>query len=443
LGTPQPAQANATPPGHSGAAARAPSAREGEPLASVEEVVALILAATRILPAVTLALPQTAGRVLAEPVRATMPLPRFDNAAMDGYSVRTSDVAGASVDAPTTLRLVAPSSAGQPTPPELPVGCACPIATGAPMPAGGDAVIMLEHAIEHGGKVLVSRPVDWGQHVRRRGEDVAVGTELLHTGQVVTAGQVVAAAALGRTTLRVRRPPRVTIVLTGTEVVPAGHPIANHQVFDAVGPALRAVLADLGCITATLGPIADDPRVLAAALLHAAEDSDALLTVGGASVGRQDHLKQVLGRHGDLHAWRVALRPAKPFVFGVIAGAPLFGLPGNPASALAAYEVFVRPALLAMQGRTDDRLRLHAQLTEPFSQPPGRLHLARGHCWMREGRWLVRPVGAQGAGMVHALAAANAWMVVPADVDHLPAGALVEVWSMWGQIPAQGSPAAG
>ena len=105
------------------------------------------------------------------------------------------------------------------------------------MPAGGDAVIMLEHAIEHGGKVLVSRPVDWGQHVRRRGEDVAVGTELLHTGQVVTAGQVVAAAALGRTTLRVRRPPRVTIVLTGTEVVPAGHPIANHQVFDAVGPA--------------------------------------------------------------------------------------------------------------------------------------------------------------------------------------------------------------
>jgi hypothetical protein len=190
----------------------------------------LILAATRILPAVTLALPQTAGRVLAEPVRATMPLPRFDNAAMDGYAVRTSDVAGASVDAPTTLRLVAPSSAGQPTPPELPVGCACPIATGAPMPAGGDAVIMLEHAIEHGGKVLVSRPVDWGQHVRRRGEDVAVGTELLHTGQVVTAGQVVAAAALGRTTLRVRRPPRVTIVLTGTEVVPAGHPIANHQV---------------------------------------------------------------------------------------------------------------------------------------------------------------------------------------------------------------------
>jgi molybdopterin molybdotransferase len=139
----------------------------------------------------------------------------------------------------------------------------------------------------------------------------------------------------------------------------------------------------------------------------------------------------------------VALRPAKPFVFGVIAGAPLFGLPGNPASALAAYEVFVRPALLAMQGRTDDRLRLHAQLTEPFSQPPGRLHLVRGHCRMREGRWLVRPVGAQGAGMVHALVAANAWMVVPAEVDHLPAGALVEVWSMWGQIPAQGSSAAG
>jgi molybdopterin molybdotransferase len=440
---PQPAQAKATPPGNSGAAARVPSARESEPLASVGEVAALILAATRVLPAVTMPLPQTAGRVLAEPVIASMPLPRFDNAAMDGYAVRTSDVAGASVDAPTTLRLVAPSSAGQPTPPELPVGCACPIATGAPMPAGGDAVIMLEYTIEHGGKVLASRPVDRGQHVRWRGEDVAVGTELLHAGQVVTAGQIVAAAALGRTALRVRRPPRVTIVLTGTEVVSAGQPLADHQVFDAVGPALHALLADVGCMTATLGPVDDDPWVLAATLLNAAEDSDALITVGGASVGRHDHLKQVLSRHGDLHAWRVALRPAKPFVFGAIAGIPLFGLPGNPASALAAYEVFVRPALLAMQGRADHRLRLQAQLTEPFSQPPGRLHLVRGQCWMRADRWLVRPVGAQGAGMVHALAAANAWMVVPADVDHLPAGVFVEVWSMSGQAPAQRPPAAG
>ena len=221
-------------------------------------------------------------------------------------------------------------------------------------------------------------------------------------------------------------------MLTGTEVVPAGQPLADHQVFDAVGPALQALLADVGCTTATLGPLDDDSRLLAATLLDAAEDSDALITVGGASVGRHDHLKQVLSRHGELHTWRVALRPAKPFVFGAIAGTPLFGLPGNPASALAAYEVFVRPALLAMQGRNDDRLRLQAQLTESFSQAPGRLHMVRAHCWMQADRHLVRSVGAQGAGMVHALAAANAWMVVPAEVDHLPAGALVEVWPMWG-----------
>jgi molybdopterin molybdotransferase len=143
-----------------------------------------------------------------------------------------------------------------------------------------------------------------------------------------------------------------------------------------------------------------------------------------------DHLKQVLRRHGDLRAWRVALRPAKPFVFGVVRGTAVFGLPGNPVSALAAYEVFVRPALLAMQGRGGDRPRQQAQLTEPFSQPPGRLHLVRGHCWVRGDRRLVRPVGAQGAGMVHALAAANAWMVVPPEVEHLPAGSLVEVWPM-------------
>jgi molybdopterin molybdotransferase len=120
-------------------------------------------------------------------------------------------------------------------------------------------------------------------------------------------------------------------------------------------------------------------------------------------------------------------------VFGTIAGTPLFGLPGNPASALAAYEVFVRPALLAMQGRSDDRLRLQAELTESFSQTPGRLHLVRASCWTGSDRQLVRPVGAQGAGMVHSLAAANAWMVVPAEVDHLAAGALVEVWPMRGR----------
>jgi molybdopterin molybdotransferase len=415
--------------------------RSEEHLASVDEVAASIAAAIAVVPAAAVPLAQAAGRVLAEPVRAPFPLPRFDNAAMDGYAVRSSDVAAANPDAPTTLRLVAPSSAGQATPPELPVGCACPIATGAPMPAGGDAVIMLEHAVEHGDRVLVARPVDRGRHVRRRGEDVTAGTELLRPGQVVTAGQIVAAAALGRTMLQVRRPPRVTIVLTGAEVVPSGQPPAEHQVVDAVGPALQALLADAGCVVATLGPIDDDPGVLAATLLRAAEDSDALVTVGGASVGRHDHLKHVLRRHGDLHAWRVALRPAKPFAFGAVRGTAVFGLPGNPVSALAAYEVFVRPALLAMQGRGGDRPSVQAQLTEPFSQPPGRLHLVRAHCWMEVDRRLVRPVGAQGAGMVHALAAANAWMVVPPEVEHLPAGAPVELWPMWGEVPTHGSPA--
>jgi molybdopterin molybdotransferase len=413
-----------------GKSAGAAPPKADESLASVEEVAASIAAAIAVVPVAAVALPQAAGRVLAEPVRAPFALPRFDNAAMDGYAVHASDVAGANPDTPTTLRLVAPSSAGQAAPPVLPVGCACPIATGAPMPAGGDAVIMLEHAIQHGDRVLVGGPVDRGRNVRRRGEDVAAGTELLHPGQVVRAGQIVAAAALGRTTLVVRRPPRVTVVLTGTEVVPAGQPAGQHQVVDAVGPALQALLVGLGCTVATMGPIDDDPGVLAVTLLEAAEDRDALITVGGASVGRHDHLEQVLRRHGDLHAWRVALRPAKPFVFGAVRGTPVFGLPGNPASALVAYEVFVRPALLAMQGRTSDRPRRQARLTEPFSQSPGRLHLVRAHCWVGSDRRLVRPVGAQGAGMVHALAAANAWMVVPPEVDHLPAGALVEVWPM-------------
>jgi hypothetical protein len=143
---------------------------------------------------------------------------------------------------------------------------------------------------------------------------------------------------------------------------------------------------------AVLGRPSHAARVGGWLRLPAGEDSDALITVGGPSVGRHDLLKQVLRRHGELHTWRVALRPAKPFVFGALAGTPVFGPPGNPASALAAYEVIVRPALLAMQGRSDDRSRLQAELTEPFSQLPGRLHMVRALCWVREDRHLVRPV---------------------------------------------------
>ena len=220
-------------------------------------------------------------------------------------------------------------------------------------------------------------------------------------------------------------------------MVPAGEPLGPYQLFDAIGPTLAAALTDLGCIPATAGPIDDDPDALADALLAAAGRSDALLTVGGASVGRRDHVEEVARRYGAVHAWRVALRPAKPFLFGAVAGVPLFGLPGNPGSALAAYEVFVRPALLAMQGRADDRPALRAELSVPFSQRPGRLHLVRAYSWVSGGRRLVRPVGAQGAGMLHSLAAANAWMVVRGDVGHLPLGALVEIRSLWRAIPPE------
>jgi molybdopterin molybdotransferase len=406
-------------------------------LTSIEEVTALIGASIGAQPPIELPLARTPGLVLAAPVLATGPLPRFDNAAMDGFAVRTADVASADPSAPVRLRLVASSLAGRSPPAALPRGAACPVATGAPIPDETDAVIMLEHVVEQGSEVLITRPVGHGENIRRQGEDVRAGTELLRAGQVVTPGQIAAAAALGRTTLQVHRPPRVTIVLTGPEVVPPGRPLGPYQLYDAVGSALEAMLAELGCVPATAGPIDDDPDALADALLTAAGNSDALLTVGGASVGRRDHVKDVARRYGDVHVWRVALRPAKPFVFGTVTGTPLFGLPGNPASALAAYEVFVRPALLAMQGRAEDRPTLRAELTVPFSQRPGRLHLVRAYSWVRADRRFVRPVGAQGAGMLHALAAANAWMLVPGDVEHLPVGAVVEIRSLWRAVPPE------
>jgi molybdopterin molybdotransferase len=228
----------------------------------------------------------------------------------------------------------------------------------------------------------------------------------------------------------VHRRPRVSVVVTGDEVLAEGERLSESKVFDAIGPMLASVLFHMGCRPARREPLDDDRDAIATALAEEAEASDAVITVGGISVGPRDFVRGALEAAGG-RVVQVAVRPGKPFGFGRAAGgAAVFSLPGNPVSALVAFELFVRPALATMLGRTTPRDAVRARVTEAFTQRPGRLHLVRAWLDREHGGATVRPLGPHAAGSLGSLAAANAWMVVAPEVERLDEGAEVETWPM-------------
>ena len=409
------------PPGSGGLPRRA----DPRPAALIDpgQARARAVAAVGLLPVERFPLIEAAGLALAEPLIAPFDLPRFANAAMDGFAVRSRDTGRASA----RLRVVDQAYAGRPAGTAVGPGQAVAITTGAVMPPGADAIVRAEDVEEDGDLVLVRAPVSAGEHVRLPGEDVAAGSTVLEAGAVIGPGQVSAAAALGFDSVAVHRRARVAVVPTGDEVRPPGGPIGPGEVYDAVSPALVLLLEEAGAVARSCGVAPDEPGGLLEALRGASRGMDALITVGGVSMGQRDLVRRI-GRAGDVAALSVALRPAKPFAVGHVFGVPLFGLPGNPASALAAFEELVRPAILAMMGRPPlVRPAVRAELAEPVRQRPGRLHLLRAEVWREGGRLLARPAGLQGAGMIHSLARASGWAVIPSEVEELPAGAEVEV----------------
>lgn len=412
--------------GTRGREAGAPEGEVKENLLSPEVVRRLILERTRPLAPRPVPLAEAAGLVVAERVAAPFDLPRFPNAAMDGFAVRAADTGSA----PVRLRLAGEAPAGHPWAGLVGAGEAVAIATGGVLPKGADSVVPVEEAEARGGFILVTRPTEPGRHVRRRGEDLREGEVVLEPGSVLGPGQLAAAAALGRTELRVHPRPRVAVLPSGDEIRPPGAPLGPGQVYDAVSVPLTALLLEAGCLPQPRPVASDDPARLAEAIRAASEGADAVLTVGGVSAGGRDPVPD-LDVPGEILSVRLALRPAKPFAFGRAFGVPLFGLPGNPASALVAFEELVRPALLAMLGRRPGlRPARRATLAQPIVQRPGRLHLVRAWAWEEEGRLRVRPAGRQGAGMIHSLGRANAWAVIPADATEVPVGTEVEVRMM-------------
>jgi len=394
---------------------------------SVDEARRHVLEACRAMGARSMPLQEALGCVTAEAVVSDEDVPPFANTAMDGYAVRSADTQGA----PVRLVVVATLAAGAAPDVDVREGQAVRIMTGAPMPAGADAVVMVERtrSVDDGDAVMIEVAATPGDHVRGPGEDLRRGQAVFGPGTVLSPGHVGVLASIGRETVTVIPPARVGVLSTGDELVAGGGPLRAGQIRDSNRPTLLALTAQAGCHPVDLGVVGDDEAALADAVTRGAATCDALVTSGGVSVGDFDYVKAVLDRLGRMQWWQVAVRPAKPLAFGVVADTPVFGLPGNPVSSMVSFELFARPALRQMMGHaTLDRPRVTAVADEAMArQPDGKLHLVRVVAETgADDRWHVRSSGAQGSHVLSAMARANALVLLP-DGPGVAAGETVEV----------------
>ncbi|MCQ4080579.1 molybdopterin molybdotransferase MoeA [Streptomyces sp. RB6PN25] len=388
------------------------------------------------------------GCVLAEDVTVPVALPPFDNSSMDGYAVRTADVAGATGDAPRVLTVIGDVHAGLGELPTVRPGEAARIMTGAPLPPGADAVVPVEwtdagsgagpaiamraHSADPSGatgEVRVHRPVEPGGHVRARGSDVTEGELALAAGTLLGPPQIGLLAAVGRARVRVRPRPRVVVISTGSELVPPGEQLTPGRIHDSNSYALVAAARDAGADARRVDAVADEVASLRAVVAQQLSGADIVVTSGGVSVGAYDVVKEALGGEDGMQFRKLAMQPGKPQGFGLIGPGrtPLFGLPGNPVSSYVSFELFVRPAIRALMGieparRETVRARCTGEITH---SPKGRRQFLRGRYDPEGGT--VAPVGGSGSHLVKALAHADALIVVPEDVTDVTPGTDVEV----------------
>ncbi|HET9234771.1 MAG TPA: gephyrin-like molybdotransferase Glp [Candidatus Eisenbacteria bacterium] len=388
------------------------------------------------LPALDLPVTEALGLASAAPVVSPEDMPAFSNSAVDGFAVRSADIAGASELTPRRLSVLGHRPAGHSEPIRVGAGETVRIMTGAPIPEGADAVVMIEDTDAWdpaAGRsrfgdthVQVNRPAEAGQHIRPRGESVQAGAMVLEPGARIRSAEVGLLSALGIRQIRVHPVPRVAVFSSGDEIVPTEEDPGPGKVRDSNRPALLAALRHHGFPAIDLGLVPDDEARIADALRRGARGADFVISSGGVSVGDRDLTHSVLATLGTALRLKVAMKPGKPQVFGEIEGVPVYGLPGNPVSSLVVFDVFVLPALRKLAGRKDVlRPSFKARLAGPIQRKAGRTEFLRVRLEVEDGGWIARSTGPQGSGILSSMTRANGYAILPAAVEGLEAGAPV------------------
>jgi len=391
-----------------------------------DDAIAIIreIAAKHRLDTETLPLSRTHGRILAADVHAPIALPPFDNSAMDGFALRHADLR----EGETTLRLVDEQFAGRARDITVGDGECVRITTGAPMPAGADTVVIKENTRVDGDRVVVVTSPDAGANLRRMGEDVQAGECVLHAGQRLTPARVSLAASLGVPSLTVYRRPTVAVFSSGDELVEPGLSLAPGEIYDSNRELLMGLLRAEGLEPTAWPRLADDPKQVEIALRDAGCAFDLIVTCGAVSAGEKDHIPAVLQQFGQVHFWKVRMKPGMPVLFGSLDQARVLALPGNPVSVFATFLGFGRTLIDALQGRTEPRAAERAQLVAPIEKSHARREFQRATVFCDEhGVLRADPNPAVGSHRLRAVGEANALIVVPDGPQRLAAGTVVEI----------------
>jgi molybdopterin molybdotransferase len=395
---------------------------------SLEAALSQILAAIHPLGLEKVNFLDTLGRVIGEDIVASRPIPPKDNAAMDGYALRSEDIRGASPETPVVLDVIEDIPAGRIPQKRVGKGQSARIMTGAPVPEGANAVMRMEDTEKIGRKVRIFVESPAGQDIRLAGEDVRQGETVISRSDIIRPAEIGMLAALGRSFISVYQKPLVAVLATGDELVDVDENPTPWQIISSNSYALTAQILDCGAIPLQIG-IAKDTREDLTAKLKSALRADLIISSGGVSVGDYDLVKDIMKEVGNrMQFWQVAMRPGKPLAFGAMNGVPLFGLPGNPVSSMVSFEQFVRPSILKMMGhRNLFRKTIRALLKESIDKKKGTRHFIRARIIFEDGRYQVVSTGEQGSGILKSMVQANGLIVLPEDTASVEAGDMVAV----------------
>ena len=393
---------------------------------SVDEARQRILDSILVLPSEKREFLDSHGYVLAEDVYAVENIPPFRNSAMDGYAVIAEDTVSASKDNSIQLSMVESIPAGCAPTERIAHGQAARIMTGAMMPNGADAVVMIEETQSEKNQVEIFCSVEKNENVRFAGESVKRGDLVMAKGKLIRPPEISMLASVNRTEVEVYRRPKVAVISTGDELTPLGEPLQPGKIRDSNRYGIYAQIQEADCHPIDMGIAIDDEMVLEHKFRDAVSQADAIVTSGGVSVGDHDSVRTVLARMGEINFWRVAMKPGKPQAYGFIDGVPIFGLPGNPVSSLVVFELFVRPALLKMSGHTElFRPTFTAILEDDVVNRDGRVNYMRTVITSRNGKFYAKTTGPQGSGILYSLVLANGFIIIPAGAT-IKAGGTVE-----------------